>query len=142
MKAKDSIIADIADRSCHRIARTAIRNLQKMKDCLSSGDDSCLKNVWDEICVQEQMEESIFWNAYETTIKKMVTNMIQGLDYNVKAAIWLQTEAGINFEFDNPDSARINYAEDDIACYIISNYIMPRAMDWNNSRIEKYKEMY
>jgi hypothetical protein len=141
MEAKDKIIADIASKACNRIARIAIRRLQKMKDCCLSGEDSCLKNAWDEICVQEQSGTSFYYNAYEKTLEAIVADLIQGLDENTKAAIWLQTEAGNDWEFDNPDSSQVAYNNIDIAQYIISCSILPIALDWNNSRIEKYKEM-
>ncbi|MBS3948993.1 MAG: hypothetical protein KGZ57_11990 [Dethiobacter sp.] len=55
MNYKDKIISDIAESACEIIAKKVIRKLQQLKDMLS-GDDTPLKNVWDEICVQVQGE--------------------------------------------------------------------------------------
>ena len=57
-----SIIYTVAKLSASRIARKAIHDLQQMTVTMS-GDDSGLKNTWDEICVQIQQEESFFWDA-------------------------------------------------------------------------------
>ena len=45
------IVRDLARQVCRRVTQRTIDSLIKMKICLS-GDDSELKNTWDEICVQ------------------------------------------------------------------------------------------
>lgn len=51
MNYRDKIILDIAESACETIAKKVIRKFQQSKDMMS-GDDTLLKNVWDEICVQ------------------------------------------------------------------------------------------
>ena len=54
------ILSKIAAKKAKQVARKAISDLHKFDDTLS-GDDSGLKNVWDEICVQVQGEQSSHW---------------------------------------------------------------------------------
>lgn len=54
---------------------SVITALQRMPAHLS-GDDSGLDTAWDEVCVQIQCEESIFWDAYVQTIDSCITAAI------------------------------------------------------------------
>lgn len=47
------------------------------KDMLTSGDDSGLKNVWEEICVQVKSEKSIHWDSYENTIENCISSELE-----------------------------------------------------------------
>jgi hypothetical protein len=60
---KTGIVRAVAQKAAQRIAHKVIAELQLMTDKLS-GDDSELETTWDEICVQVQGEESIFWECY------------------------------------------------------------------------------
>ena len=42
------------------------------KELLTSGNDSGLKNVWEEVCVQVQGEQSYYWDAYLVTINNFI----------------------------------------------------------------------
>lgn len=53
-----------AEALCRRISRRVIRDCQARKDCLLSGDDSVLGNLWDEVCVQVQFRVSVYWDVY------------------------------------------------------------------------------
>src|SRR5262249_53262429 len=98
MDYKDEIIRQMAERQCEHLCRKVILALQKMTDCLLSGDDSLLKNVWDEMCVQVQGQESGFWEAYLNTLEQLISQQVQPLETTIKQAIWLQTEAGFDWE--------------------------------------------
>ena len=51
----DKILAEIARKACERISRKVILAIQKMTEGRLSGDDSGLKNLWDEVCCQVAM---------------------------------------------------------------------------------------
>src|SRR5687768_8240623 len=102
MTHRDQIIEKLAGISCEQICRRAIRLLQKM-DCKLSGDDSELQNLWEEICVQVQFEQSVCWEVYLETIQACVQNDVEELPNYVRVAIWLQTDAGWDWSYDNPD---------------------------------------
>jgi hypothetical protein len=74
-----TIVMELADEICRRIARRVMRALQGMTGHGLSGDDSGLKNTWDEICVQIQFEQSIFWDAYEYTVTSLVAGYTESL---------------------------------------------------------------
>jgi len=150
MNYKDKIISDIAESACKIITKKVIRKLQQSKDMLS-GDDTTLKNVWDEICVQVQGEESLMWDAYLDTISSFIEHEVSYLDDFTQQAIWLQTNEGSNWDEDNEEDYdyKENYRKkntifichDDIVLYILNDYILSSAADWSNKRIREYLEI-
>ncbi|MBI2320562.1 MAG: hypothetical protein HYU88_00290 [Chloroflexi bacterium] len=68
MASQSDLIAQLAERASKRIARRTVVALQRMKDGLQSGEDSGLRNLWDEICVQMQGQQSVFWDLYDHTL--------------------------------------------------------------------------
>jgi len=98
MDYKDEIITEISDIESKRISHKVIRDLQKMKECMLSGVDTILKNVWDEVCVQVQDEESWEWDSYLDMISSIIRYEVRKLNMVTKKAIWLQTEEGFEWE--------------------------------------------
>lgn len=137
MDYKDKILEKVADKACNKISTKVIRNLQKMTDCMLSGDDSSLRNIWDEICVQVQGEESFYWDTYLDTVSSLILKEISSLDEEIKQAIWFQTEEGLYWEDDEEDQEDI-FDEDQISEHILKEYILSAAGNWTNQRIEKY----
>ena len=140
MEYRDRVIADISENLCKCISRKTIRCLQQMKDVMQSGDDSALKNTWDEICVQLQSDYSTMWFAYEDTIKAIIDNAVKEVDIPMLQAIWLQTQEGWDWESELEDSEKvpIPYCYHDIVQYILNDYVLSAATDWTNKRIRKY----
>lgn len=108
MKYKDAVLDYISDKACEEISRTVIKDLRKMTEGMQSGDDTPLKNVWDEVCVQMQSEPSYMWDAYEDTILGMIGQEVHKLDKNIIGAIWLQTGEGEDWDDDNESSEEEN----------------------------------
>ena len=141
MNPRDRIISRLADLECKRVSRKVIRALQRMTEGMQSGDDSVLANVWDEVCVQVQGQESVMWHVYLDTINSMIVGHLSELDSAVKQAIWLQTDAGMEWE-PSEGEGEILYSDDDIASYILDEYVLSSAGDWTNERIEKYNDQF
>lgn len=139
MDSQDKILRSIANRECSRVARKVVRTLQGMTQGMQSGDDSGLRNLWDEICVQVQGEESAMWGGYSHTICALIAKNISGLTTELKQAIWLQTDEGADWLFDE-GPGDVPYSEDDIAAYMLQDFVLHIAADWSNKRIEKYLE--
>ena len=139
MDPRDRIISRIADHECERISRKVIRSLQRMTEGMQSGDDSVLRNVWDEVCVQVQGQESLMWDGYLDTMSGMIASCLSGLDAAVKQAIWLQTKNGMDWEV-GEEEKEILYSDDEIVDYILDDYLLSSAANWTNDRIEKYNE--
>lgn len=110
-----------------------------MTNGMQSGDDTTLKNLWDEICVQAQDQDSVMWDAYSDTIHSLVLEEVAKLDTATKQAIWLQTDAGIDWSVDNEDH-EIPTNSEDIAQYTLDTFVLAAAGNWTNKRIEKYLE--
>jgi len=136
----DKIISDFAESACKTISKKVIRKIQKLIPEMQSGDDSLLKNVWDEICVQVQGEESWMWDIYLETISTYVASEVKHLNDSTKQAIWLQTQEGFDWETENEDKDTVDVCEDDIIWYIVDRFILSEAANWTNKRIEKYLE--
>ena len=105
---KDKIISAIANEACQNISGKVIRDLRKMTEGMQSGDDSCLKTIWDEVCVQMKDEQSVMWDAYEETILALIEREVCKLDKAVIGAIWLQTDEGEDWDEDNQDAEENN----------------------------------
>lgn len=138
MNYRDKIIKDIAESRCRKVSGKIVRDLQKMTEGMQSGDDTPLKNVWDEICVQVQGEYSVMWDAYLDTITSLIRDEVEKLDIQTKQAIWLQTDEGIDWEIDNEDQNTATYCVEDITEYVLENFVLSAAANWGNKRIEKY----
>jgi len=105
-----------------------------------SGDDTVLDNVWDEVCVQVQRQESTMWEDYVDTIRQIIkVHGLPKLAPEEQQAIWLQTNSGLGWNSDE-ETGEIPTDDDDIVEYILNDYVLTAAADWKNSRIEKYIE--
>ena len=140
MNYKDKIIRSFTESACKKISGKVVRSLQKMTEGMQSGDDTPLKNVWDEICVQVQYEESGMWEIYLETISAFIEDEVKKLNNATKQAIWLQTEEGIDWEIDNEEGDLSEFYVDDIVRYILHEFVLSEATKWRNKRIEKYLE--
>jgi hypothetical protein len=143
MTPEDRIVSELAEVVCKRIAWQTRMALTRMTDCRLSGDDSPLNNSWEEICVQCQGEKSIFWSAYEDSIRGLVRNFVQKLQRFEIEAIWLQTGDACDltdeeFEQEHPPGKRPAINESSVVDQIIQNYIYALAGDWSNKRIREF----
>jgi len=142
MNYRDKIISDIAEAACNRLSRKVIHSLMQLNQGMQSGSDTPLKNIWDEICVQVQDQESVMWDAYSDTMESLILENVTQLDTATKRAIWLQTDGSIDWSIDHEDSEdqEVPIAYDEIAAYILKDFILPIAADWSNERIRRYLE--
>jgi hypothetical protein len=60
--------------------------------CRQSGDDSVLKDVWEEFKDQLQREQSNFFAFYEDTIRGLCTRLVAGLDRERQGLLWLWSD--------------------------------------------------
>jgi len=145
MTPENRIVSELAEVVCKRIARQTRMALTKMTDCQLSGEDSPLKNTWEEICVRCQGEESIFGSAYGDTIRSIVREFVQKLQRFEIEAIWLQTDNAFDltdeeYERESSGEKRPAINESSVVDYIIQNHIYSLAGDWSNKRIREFFE--
>lgn len=132
------IVRVVADQAARRIAHKAIAELQQMEDT-TSGDDSVLKSIWDEVCVQIQHEQSIFWGAYDQTVQAILADHVAELSKHEREAIWLQTSHGGEWSYDkNEDREPSPVCNDDIVEYLAREFVYREAGTWSNARIRAY----
>src|SRR5436309_5704292 len=95
----------LAEKAISRLVRQSIRQLQRMTEERTSGADSGLANVWDEICVQIQGEESIHWAAYDATVRQIIRFDLKQISDVELESIWVQTDSGWDW-WDDQEEAR------------------------------------
>jgi hypothetical protein len=143
MKSKLSaftIVRTLGNLVCQRISRQVIRNLQGLNDknSLLSGDDSGLVNIWDEVCVQMQLEESCFWDVYEDLIETFVRSYVEKLPDHERDAAWLITFEGESWNCEPEDDRDPDPVFHDDIVKHISGYVLTTGNDWSNHRIRSY----
>jgi hypothetical protein len=137
---ESAIVREVAEKAARRITRKVIATLQQMSDRLS-GDDSGLKTTWDEICAQLQYEKSFDWDAYHETVKRIVEVQIAALPKHEREAIWLQTDAGIDWnskEMEDGEAPPI--IDGDIVDWLAEEHVYTEAANWSNARVRAYVE--
>lgn len=120
----------------------AVTALKSMKGAsLLSGDDSGLSNVWDEVCVQVQGEESFHWDTYLDVIDDLLTRLVQELSSQERLALWLRTEEGYDWldevKLGNADGNEPAVSIDQVSDCLKSD-LMARAADFENAAIRRY----
>jgi hypothetical protein len=103
-----------ADKIADTVVAYAIRRLKRMTDCRLPGDDRNLKNVWEEICVQVQGDESLAWHDYVDVIETILVPAVAALEPAEKELVWLETDAGRDWK-DQYDECAENDRDPDIS---------------------------
>jgi len=135
---EERIISTVAEAAARRAARQTIAALQRMTVTLS-GDDSCLRITWDEVCVQVQCERSFHWDAYDETVRALVMGCVKKMPKHEREAIWLQTDEGDDWHSEDPDRRTADPVfNDDIVDYITQVFVYREAGDWTNERIRAF----
>lgn len=135
--APEQLIAEIAQRKIDRLVRQTVDYLQAIRSTLS-GDDSGLRDAWDEICVQVQFHESASWEAYEATVNQFVEGAVQELAPIDLRLLWLQTDAGWAWLYDHRDTTAEIPAETESVVDLLMQAVRDKAGDWSNTRIRRY----
>lgn len=140
MQLDQAVIGPYAENLAHRIVQQVIRRFRKIPG-ESSGADSELKNMWEEMCVQAQGEQSIFWDVFHANVDLEIANKVKKLEATDRLALWLQTDEGREWylwqqEHDaNRESAPID--NNDII-EILWQQFLGEAEDYENDRICRY----
>ena len=118
MKTEAQIVQGIAEKACRSIAISVKREMQGMEPCLGSDFD----NAWNELCMQIQNTESIYWDFYLETAENLILQQVSKLDDDRKAAIWHQIGcAGRNESEQDFDLLSID--DDDLVEFIRENFV-------------------
>lgn len=139
---KDVLARDATARTAGR----AIRALQGLRgDNLQSGEDSGLRDVWDEICVQIQVDLSVMWDAYVDTIERTIEILLESTPRTQLHAMWLKTDQGEEWleeaEAAGGGETDLMYGIEDVVEYVREE-VLCIAADWSNRRIRRYEERH
>ena len=134
----ERIVADLARRLTRQLTAAVVRSLQRMTEGLTSGEDSGLATVWDEVCVQVQLERSFLWPAYEETVRKLIEDQLRELAPFEVSALWLQTDAGIDWSSSGQDNNPVPPVSDDDLIQTLAADVWNAAGNWSNPRIRAY----
>lgn len=134
------ITRELGELLSQRLINGCIRDLQKMESSGLSGDDSDLQNIWDEICVQQQIEESIYWNAYLETIDCIIESRLDDLKPYELDAVWLLTSEGEDWKEEN-ERETYPVSKMEVTAYL-QYELLNKANYWSNARIRKYSEWH
>lgn len=134
------IVRQVAKAACERICRRLIRRYRHIPPVLL-GDDSPLRNYWEDICVQEQQEErALDWEAvYEASLLGFLAGEVDELDDATRWAIWRQTDAGVGWSMEDEKPAE-KWSSDEIAKFILFEYLLLMAQGYSNERLRKFIE--
>lgn len=144
MRVESAVVEAWAKKLVSMITRRTIRRLKQFTDegVLPIGAGN-LGSVWEEICVQVQGEQSLIWEAYLDTAESFVRPEVDALTKHERLAIWLVTEAGWDWLYDNweqkdgDETAPVNDIE--IVEFLMSR-LLEEAGAFDNKRIRHFLE--
>lgn len=133
MKSEFSLLYAIAVLQRARITKQTIRSLKTFgREVMLSGDDSGLKNIWEEICVQFQWEESFHWDAYEDLIQKVILGI---LEKEPRPIIELLAYIGLDDYSEEYENLVLDL---DGAMQFVKEELYEEAANFQNGRIKRY----
>lgn len=117
-------------------------DLQRLgDDSLLSGEDSGLENVWEEICVQVQAEESAYGDAYRQTAESFIELHLNGLEHEARLALWSVTDSGWSWIYDHHEdedghlSAPVDESE---IVQVLWDRLLIKAEYFTNPNVSRY----
>ena len=124
---ESTIVQDLGANVFERVKKAVIRTLDAMEGGLS-GEDSGLSSLWEELCVQLQHEQSIFWDMYDRTVHETVRFEVESLPTYEKEALWLLTDEYFDWECEVEDE-RDTYPVSipDIVKHVVENGLYEEA---------------
>lgn len=130
-----SILYRLSSYYENKIVQRVIRKLRKLKvdDLLSSGDDSGLINVWEEICVQTQKEEAFHRNLYEDLIKNEISLQFNKLPTEIRT---LLNYKGAIVQEEDVETEKELY--DDFGIQLLCSEVETASLNYTNRRISRY----
>jgi hypothetical protein len=121
----------IVKKAYNNLLNNIILKLREIpQNAMQSGADSPLLDIWEEICSQVQVQESIFWEKYLVVIESIVETEVNKLDPILLRIMWLETDGYIEWDDDKGDFENHNFTDDvskktiDLLLELAANYKM------------------
>lgn len=142
MKIERAIVHAWASSIKAQAVNYVIQNLSQLSgDAMLSGEDSGLLNVWEEVCVQAQKEESFYWSAYADVIERALWNFLEPLERHEKLALWAETTEGWDWIWDHrEDEEGDRHApldESEVITWLVSE-VLSAAENYESDSIDMY----
>ena len=135
------IARELGEALSRRLVNACIRDLQRMSgEALLLSENSGLRNTWDEICVQQQWEQSFSWRAYQMTIEADLEWRLEGLQPYELDALWLLTREGDDWDCELENERETYPVVRDHVQNYLRDEVLTRALNWSNERISRYLE--
>lgn len=146
MRIEQHIVAAWAKQLSDKLLKESIAALEQMDSSeMLSGDDSGLNNVWEEICVQVQDEQSFFWETYLETMVSLLAGYVGLLDRDARLALWMATDEGWDYIYDHHADddgvADVPVEEDEIVAKL-QYELLSAAASYSNQRIMKFLQRH
>ncbi len=146
MRIEQHIVAVWAKQLSDKLLKESIYALEQMDSSeMLSGDDSGLKNVWEEICVQVQDEQSFFWDTYVETMESLLSGYVELFNRDARLALWAVTDEGWAYIYDHhADDEGVEDApvvEDEIVAKL-KDELLSAAASYSNQRITKFLQRH
>lgn len=135
MKSERDILLPFANDLATKITKECISFFEESTQTMS-GDDSQLGNVWEEICVQVQSEHSFYWEAYDETVRSLISDYVSKLKVHEALALWYLTEGYFNWDQKSEDEKPPVY-DGDLIEYIVQNFYQ-KAVNFTSDSIEAF----
>ena len=90
------LLASHTSKLIDSLSGPIIKHLQGIKrgsGMMQSPESNGLINLWDEICVQVQLDYSLYWEVYEDYIRIIIEERVGKLSKEEKLMIWLSSES-------------------------------------------------
>jgi hypothetical protein len=128
------------ERLLAEFARTVVKQItwRVVKNLRQQPSGTSLNSAWEDVCVQVQSIESMFWPLYIDVIEGFVSSELAKLTPYELRALWLQTEAAEEWIYDEvADHSAIPNVDDEIARYVV-NEILAYAENYTNQTIREF----
>lgn len=133
------VVEKLAESVAMRLCGKVRRHLQGLQEgYVMSDDDSGLRDIWDEFCVQVQGDRSLYWPVYLHHVEFCFESMLKDLEQYEIDALWLSTEKGDDWLWEDPKEREPFYPYEDDIINLLVNYLYTYAGTWSTSRIIEY----
>lgn len=137
MSVQAAIVRQGANELAVRSAARAVRQLAKMPANLS-GDDSGLRSVWEEFCVQVKGEQSFDWDLYEYTVKEVISGTLLRLSHLQRVALWLQSDSAVDWLSEHEEGSELPGVFEPDVVEVVYQAVWRLTDESRNPRVARY----
>jgi len=134
MTTEEKIFKDIVDYYVRKAVKSAVYRIQRTTKDAMILNKPYLKNLWDEICVQKQSQESIFWSLIDEMVEMTCDLIFEEMSSPIQMAISYKAYS------ENKPDGEYGIIYHDEGVRLIKEKVYSHAIDYSNKEIEQFKE--